>query len=58
MADQVKPRTRVTESFGDPGKWQAQYFDRGMEIWCDIGDAQTVKADAEARETAYLAERA
>jgi hypothetical protein len=50
-------KTRVTLSTGDPGKWQAQYYDASMESWFDIGDAQTIKTDAEARERDYSATR-
>lgn len=40
-------------SVGDPGKWQAQYRDREMNLWFDIGDAQQDRADAQAREQEY-----
>jgi hypothetical protein len=46
-------QTRVVESVGDPGKWQAQYHDPEMDLWFDIGDAQTDKAEAESRESDY-----
>lgn len=51
------PRTRVGLSLGDPGKWQAQYYDPDLEIWCDIGDAQAVKTDAQSREWQYIQEQ-
>lgn len=47
-------RTRVVPSVGDPGKWQAQYSDPKLDgLWCDIGDAQSDRAQAERRERAY-----
>lgn len=50
---QPSPETRTVKSWGDPGKWQAQYYDRDMNMWFDIGDAQTDRADAQAREQEY-----
>lgn len=52
----AKPRTRVSLSTGDPGKWQAQYYDASMKLWFDIGDAQTEKSEAESRRRKYLAD--
>lgn len=49
------PRTRVIASTGDPGKWQAQYYDANMKLWFDIGDAQKGKAEAEKRATEHAA---
>lgn len=46
-------QTRVIQSIGDPGKWQAQYFDASMSTWFDIGDAQTDMADADSRAAMY-----
>lgn len=46
-------KTRVVQSIGDPGKWQAQYHDSAMELWFDIGDAQDDRADAVARSLAF-----
>ncbi len=49
----TRRRTRVTQSIGDPGKWQAQYFDPSMELWCDIGDATLTHEEAKEKESRY-----
>lgn len=51
-------RTRVVESVGCPGKWQAQYWDRHMEQWFDIGDAQADPAQAQARQQQFREDQA
>lgn len=51
------PESRVTESVGHPGKWQAQYFDMTLCVWSDIGDATDSRSDAESKRVAW-AERA
>jgi hypothetical protein len=46
-------KTRVVVSWGDPGKWLAQYYDAPMKLWFDIGDAQADRAQAQARADGY-----
>jgi hypothetical protein len=47
-------KTRVTQSFGDPGRWQAQYYDSSMKLWFDIGDSRATEAEAAEVRAQYL----
>lgn len=51
-----KRKTRVVPSVGDPGKWQAQYYDPDMRLWFDIGDAKGTKTEAEEGRQHYMTE--
>jgi hypothetical protein len=50
-------KTRVTRSIGDPGRWQAQYFDDSMSLWFDIGDSKATEAEASEAEARYRVAR-
>lgn len=47
-----RPRVQVVPSIGDPGKFQAQYYNTSIGTWSDIGDstethdAALIKMDA------------
>ncbi len=51
----VVPKTRTQPSYADLGKWQAQYWDADLEVWCDIGDAESMMELAESKCRAYVA---
>lgn len=55
LVQRRRPRvTRVARSFGDPGRWAAQYYDDHVGRWFDIGETHASEIQAGLAETAYL----
>jgi hypothetical protein len=54
VATKKAAKTRVTESTGDPGKWQAQYYSPDMKLWFDIGDTRSTQEEAESVRLEYV----
>lgn len=56
MSDAKRIRVVASDKAGyGPGRWVAQYFDREVNTWFDIGDPCDVQADAWKKATAYAA---
>lgn len=47
------PRVQVVPSIGNPGQWQAQYFNASAGTWSDIGDSTATHAEALVKMDAY-----
>ncbi len=49
-------QTRVIQDPMNGDRWQAQYYDASMQIWCDIGDGHAERERAESNQQVFLAE--